>query len=109
LSLSRGADLANLKEDDAATASRARAETDSAAATHTYARAIAGAASDESDSARGAACGIGAPALTIDGTTRRLRDTLPEMVSRLKRDPAKWYRKNKLEAPDSLPTSSPTR
>ena len=41
--------------------------------------------------------------------TRRLRNTLPEMVNRLKQDPAKWYRTNKLEAPDSLPTSSPAR
>ncbi len=35
--------------------------------------------------------------------TRRLRDTLPEMVSRLKRDPEAWYRTNKLKAPESLP------
>jgi nucleoside-diphosphate-sugar epimerase len=32
----------------------------------------------------------------------RLRTTLPEMVSRLKRDPVRWYRTNKLEVPDSL-------
>jgi nucleoside-diphosphate-sugar epimerase len=34
----------------------------------------------------------------------RLHSTLPEMVSRLKRDPEKWYRTNKLEVPTlSLP------
>ncbi|MGH9200970.1 MAG: NAD-dependent epimerase/dehydratase family protein [Vicinamibacterales bacterium] len=41
--------------------------------------------------------------------TRRLRATLPEMVSRLKRDPEKWYRTNKLEAPESLPKSRASR
>ncbi len=41
--------------------------------------------------------------------TRRLRTTLPEMVSRLKRDPETWYRTNKLEAPTSLPKSSSAR
>jgi nucleoside-diphosphate-sugar epimerase len=35
--------------------------------------------------------------------THRLRRTLPEMVSRLKRDPDGWYRANKLKAPESLP------
>lgn len=30
---------------------------------------------------------------------RRLRDALPEMVALLKRDPARWYRENKLELP----------
>ena len=39
---------------------------------------------------------------------RRLRTTLPEMASRLKRDPETWYRTNKLEAPESLP-KSPSR
>ena len=34
---------------------------------------------------------------------RRLRTTLPEMVSRMKRDPETWYRTNKLEVPESLP------
>jgi nucleoside-diphosphate-sugar epimerase len=32
----------------------------------------------------------------------RLRNTIDEMVSHLKRDPAAWYRKNGLPAPDSL-------
>jgi nucleoside-diphosphate-sugar epimerase len=41
--------------------------------------------------------------------TKRLRTTLPEMVSRLKRDPEKWYRTNKLDVPESLPKPSPTR
>lgn len=39
----------------------------------------------------------------------RLRSTLPEMVSRLQRDPENWYRTNKLEAPDSLPKSKRSR
>ena len=39
---------------------------------------------------------------------RRLRTTLPEMMSRMKRDPETWYRTNKLEAPKSLP-KSPSR
>jgi len=33
---------------------------------------------------------------------RSLRETLPRMVERLKADPAKWYRVNKLELPDEL-------
>jgi nucleoside-diphosphate-sugar epimerase len=32
----------------------------------------------------------------------RLRDTLPEMVRRLKRDPAHWYRENNLPPPDEI-------
>jgi nucleoside-diphosphate-sugar epimerase len=33
---------------------------------------------------------------------RRLRDTLPEMIRRLKQDPARWYKLNGLEAPEFL-------
>jgi nucleoside-diphosphate-sugar epimerase len=36
----------------------------------------------------------------------RLRTTLPEMVSRLKRDPEAWYRTNKLKAPKTLPKAA---
>ena len=39
----------------------------------------------------------------------RLRTTLPEMVSRMKRDPEAWYRTNKLGTPESLPKSRPSR
>lgn len=35
-------------------------------------------------------------------TTHRLRNTLPEMVARLERDPERWYRTNKLEIPREL-------
>lgn len=38
---------------------------------------------------------------------RRLRDTLPEMIVRLKRDPAGWYRRNKMEVPLSLLEGAP--
>jgi nucleoside-diphosphate-sugar epimerase len=38
--------------------------------------------------------------------TRSLRQTLPEMVSRLKRDPEAWYRTNKLKIPQGLPKAS---
>lgn len=31
---------------------------------------------------------------------RRLRDTLPEMIERLKRDPKRWYEENKLKFPE---------
>jgi nucleoside-diphosphate-sugar epimerase len=41
--------------------------------------------------------------------TRRLRSTLPEMVSRLKRDPSAWYRANKLEAPREISKPTPAR
>ena len=34
--------------------------------------------------------------------TRSLRQTLPRMVSALKADPLRFYKKNKLEAPSSL-------
>jgi dihydroflavonol-4-reductase len=33
---------------------------------------------------------------------RRMRDTLPEMIGRLKKDPREWYRKNGLEFPEEL-------
>ncbi len=37
----------------------------------------------------------------------RLRDALPEMVARLKRDPASWYRKNKMTLPERLVRKPP--
>jgi len=36
---------------------------------------------------------------------RRLRDTLPQMVAALKRDPVKWYRVNKLPMPETEGTA----
>lgn len=33
-----------------------------------------------------------------------LRETLPEMLQRLKDDPVRWYKLNKLELPEDLPT-----
>jgi nucleoside-diphosphate-sugar epimerase len=36
-----------------------------------------------------------------------LRATLPEMVARLKRDPARWYQVNKLKPPEPLPEAAP--
>ncbi|HUE82007.1 MAG TPA: hypothetical protein VMM84_07820 [Pyrinomonadaceae bacterium] len=30
----------------------------------------------------------------------RLRDTLPEMIGRLKRDPQQWYKMNNLQPPE---------
>ena len=39
---------------------------------------------------------------------RRLRDTLPEMVARLKADPVDWYRQNKLEPPAWLAAAGRT-
>lgn len=37
----------------------------------------------------------------------RLRDTLPKMIAALKRDPAGWYRANKLEPPKRLEEAEP--
>lgn len=37
----------------------------------------------------------------------RLHTTLPHMVARLKRDPARWYRVNKMEPPEPLPGAVP--
>lgn len=37
----------------------------------------------------------------------RLQDTVPRMVARLKADPARWYRENKLEAPGWLARGEP--
>ena len=38
---------------------------------------------------------------------RRLRDTLPEMIARLGRDPEGWYRRNKLTLPQALVRGPP--
>lgn len=37
---------------------------------------------------------------------RRLRTTLPLMVARLKRDPAGWYKVNKMKAPEPVPQAA---